>query len=205
MPRVALSPDQVEDFRMTLCEAATQLFAEHGYEGVTLRALAKTLSCSPMTPYRYFANKAEIFTAVRTAAADRFGYAIEAAVRAHKDHHSRLSAMCRAYVDFAVAEPHAYRIMFEIDRNLRGTNESNSDIRGWWVMHTAVSEAIHEGALTGEPNVVAHLLWSGVHGIVALHLSGMLALGLELDALVEAFIDRELGRGAFHNPRLSPL
>ena len=59
-------------------------------------------------------------------------------------------------------------------------------------MKGAVTQAIEAGVLTGDPNVVAHLLWSGLHGIVALHLAGMLHLGLDFDALVEAFIAREL-------------
>ena len=73
MPRAALSQVQVDDFRTALCGAATRLFAEQGYEGVTMRALAKSLDCSPMTPYRYFKNKAEIFDTVRSAGANRFG------------------------------------------------------------------------------------------------------------------------------------
>jgi len=194
MPRAALSQDQVDDFREGLCDCATRLFAEHGYLGVTMRALAKELACSPMTPYRYFENKAEIFDAVRSAAALRFAEAIEGAIQAHSDHHARLRAMCLAYVGFAVAEPHAYRIMFELDQDQRPDPEQREDLRGWFAMNAAVAEAIEAGALSGEPSVVAHLLWSGVHGIVALHLSGMLSLGLDLDSLVEAFIERELGR-----------
>jgi len=63
-------------------------------------------------------------------------------------------------------------------------------------MYAAVEAAIRDGVLEGEPDIVAHLLWSGVHGIVALHLSGMLELGRNLEEFVEAFIDRELGRSA---------
>ncbi len=196
MPRAALSQDQVDDFRKALCDSATRLFAEHGYQGVTMRALALDLACSPMTPYRYFENKAEIFDAVRSAAALRFANAIEGAVKAHSDHPARLRAMCLAYVAFAVDEPHAYRIMFELDPTRRPSPAQRQDLRGWFVMNTAVAEAIEAGALSGKPSMVAHLLWSGIHGIVALHLSGMLELGLDLESLVEAFVERELGRRA---------
>lgn len=200
MPRAALSPNQVEDFRETLCACATRLFAEHGYEGVTMRALARRLGCSPMTPYRYFENKQEIFEAVRSAAAQRFGEAIERAVAAHPDHVSRLRAMCHAYVDFAIAEPHAYRIMFELEQRQRPAHQTREDLRGWLAMNEAVAEAIRAGVLEGEPGVVAHLLWSGVHGLVALHLSGMLAFGMGLEALVEAFLERELTRSRRASP-----
>lgn len=192
MPRAALSQDQLENFRETLCLEATRLFAENGYEGVTMRALAKRIGCSPMTPYRYFENKAEIFDTVRTAGADRFAEAIETAVRGHSDHPARLRAMCLAYVQFAITEPHAYRILFELEQGPE--QPKHEDLRSWYVMRAAVTEAIEDGSMSGDPNVVAHLLWSGVHGIVALHLSGMLGLGIELEKLLEAFIERELAR-----------
>jgi len=193
MPRTALSQDQVEEFRDALCAAATRLFAEQGYEGVTMRALAKDLGCSPMTPYRYFENKAAIFENVRLAAANRFADAIDAAVKAHDDHAARLHAMTHAYVGFALEEPHAYRIIFELDRDRRPDPITVEETRAWFIMRGAVSDAIDAGVLSGDANVVAHLLWSGVHGIVALHLAGMLALGLDLESLVDAFVARELG------------
>ena len=59
-------------------------------------------------------------------------------------------------------------------------------------MHGAVSAAIADGLITGHPDIVAHLLWSGIHGQVALHLSGHLNLGVDLDQLVQAFLAREL-------------
>jgi AcrR family transcriptional regulator len=194
MPRAALSQSEVDEFRDTLCAYATRLFAEQGYDGVTMRALATGLGCSPMTPYRYFENKAEIFRAVRAAGAARFANALENAVRGLTTHREKLSALTRAYVRFALAEPHAYRIMFELDQDQPPPEERDIDLRSWRVMHAAVEAAIEDGVLDGDPQVVAHLLWSGVHGLVALHLSGMLRLGRNLEELVAAFIERELGR-----------
>lgn len=192
MPRASLTQDQLNDFRDSLCAAATRLFAAHGYKGVTMRALAKEIDCSPMTPYRYFANKAEIFDTVRSAAGTRFADAIDSAVKREAKHRPRLRAMCHAYVDFAVAEPHAYRIIFELEKGQRPEPPRVEEARGWFIMKAAVADAIADGALEGDPDVVAHLFWSGVHGLVALHLSGMLELGIGLGPLVEAFIEREL-------------
>ena len=90
MPRAALSETELEAFRDVLCKSAVRLFAEHGYQGVTMRALAADLGCSPMTPYRYFKNKAEIFAAVQTAAFDRFANALENAHQADQSHRDRL-------------------------------------------------------------------------------------------------------------------
>jgi len=192
MPRASLSQHQVQQFREALCDAATRRFADQGYEGVTIRALAKDLGCSPMTPYRYFENKQEIFDTIRIAAANRFADAIDRAGKSCNEHDVRLHAMCHAYVDFALSEPHAYRIIFELDRQERPDTVRLEEARGWFIMKSAVAEAIADGVLEGDPEVVAHLLWSGVHGLVALHLSGMLVMGLDLEPLVDAFIERTL-------------
>ena len=188
MARTALSQAEVEDFRETLCETATRLFAEEGYEGVTLRALAANLGCSPMTPYRYFENKAEIFEAVRTSAFSRFADAQEQAAAGMTEPGERLRALCLAYVRFATNEPHAYRIMFELDQSQIGEEA----YRGWNVMLGTVQEAVASGIIEGDPEIVAHLLWSSVHGLVALHLSGHLTLGRSLEELMDALLEREL-------------
>jgi len=192
MPRAALSEVEVEQFRDSLCDVATRLFAEKGYDGVTMRALATELGCSPMTPYRYFENKDEIFEAVRHAAFDRFADRLEAAAASATDPLRRLRALCRGYVRFALDEPHAYRIMFELDPPDGTSAPGNDEARAWFAMRGAVADAIEAGVLVGEPDVLAHLYWSNVHGLVALHLAGKLVLGRDLEELVEAFMEREL-------------
>lgn len=64
MPR-ARTAEEVQGFRDELCAVATRRFAALGYEGVTIRALAAEIGCSPMTPYSYSKAKEEIFAAVR--------------------------------------------------------------------------------------------------------------------------------------------
>lgn len=194
MPRAALSQDKVDEFREALCACATELFAENGYEAVTMRALAKELGCSPMTPYRYFENKAEIFDAVRSAAGSRFADAIGEGARSHSDLSECLRGMGRAYMNFALSEPSAYRILFELNLGEQGERRDHEGIRGWTIMRDIVEEAVHAEVLDGDPDVVAHLYWSGIHGLVALHLSGMLGFGCSLEELVEAYLDREFSR-----------
>lgn len=194
MPRVALSEDEVERFRGSLCEVATRRFAEHGYGGVTMRALANDLGCSPMTPYRYFANKADIFETVRSAAFTRFADGQETAAASSGDHRQRLRALCTAYVRFALDEPAAYRIMFELDTSSTPAVADTGPLRGWHAMHGVVEDAAAAGVLHGDADLIAHLLWSGIHGLVALHLSGMLVLGRDLESLTQSFIERELAR-----------
>lgn len=191
MPR-ALTHDEIESFRDGLCRAATRLFAEHGVEGVTLRAIASELGCSPMTPYRYFANKEEIFRAVRMAGFDEFGRRIhEAAARHPDDPRKRYRALGRAYLQFAQDEPHAYRVMFQLDRDLDPEDDEFSAVakNTWEPLLETASALIARGDLVGDPNVIAHMAWVSLHGAVTLHLSGHLRFECSIDDLAEPILD----------------
>ncbi len=201
MPRAALSQLDVDRFREELCAVATRRFAEHGYAGVTLRALAAELGCSAMTPYRYFENKQAIFDAVRTASFARFADAQEQAARSTPDPLARLHALGRAYVRFALDEPHAYRIMFELgpSPDERAGQAHGDEARAWQVMRTTVGDAVAAGDLEGDSNTLAHLFWCCVHGLVALHLADKLRLGRSLEDLVEPMLDRALTPHPHHS------
>lgn len=186
MPRAPLPEADRQAFRDALCRAADRRFAELGYAGVTLRGLAGDLGCSPMTPYRYFDDKEAIFAAVRCAAFDRFALTQEIAARGPTDPLSRLRATGEAYLRFATDEPHAYRIMFELDQQFDPDDQAlaAASARSWAPLRDAVCGAIEARLLSGDVDTVAHLLWAGLHGLVSLHLAGKLQMGRSLEDLV---------------------
>ncbi len=191
MARPSLSPDEIESFRERLCDVAMRTFAEEGYEAVTLRGLAEKLGCSHATPYRYFADKQEIFDAVCALGFDRFADALERAARGVDDPGERLRALGRAYFRFATTQPHAYRIMFELRES---SSESHprykvKEIRSWQAILQAVELAIQSRVLEGDPDTVAHQMWAGLHGLVSLQLAGKLSLGKTAKGLLEPLLD----------------
>lgn len=190
MPRAALSDLEVERFRARLAEVAMRRFAEHGYEGVTLRALAAELEVSPMTPYRYFADKDDIIEAVRDLAYERFADAGEASLSGIADPRERLLAYGRGLVGFALAEPHAYRHLFEMNQP-NATPQIGSVHpagRAAAVLERTVSDAVEAGVLVGDPVTVGHLLWASLHGLIALHLAHKLVIGRTIEDLLEPLL-----------------
>ncbi len=191
MPRAALKPDEIAAFRRRATGAAMRLFADHGYEGVTMRALAGELGCSPMTPYRYLAGKEELFAMVRTEAFRRFADRQERAAGGGGSVIDRLLRLKRSYIRFAVEQPDAYRIMFELRQpNPRRHPELTAQSkRSFSYLHAAVVEAVAEGHFRGDPLTIAHLLWAGTHGLVSLHLAGKLGMGRSLDDLAAVALE----------------
>jgi len=192
MGRASLSQEAVVGFRRKMTGAALKLFAEQGYEAVTMRAIGTALGVSPMTPYRYLEGKDELFDLVRAEAFRRFAEALERALARPGTPTERLEYLKRAYVKFAVAEPDAYRVMFELKQPDRPDSPelAAESKRAFGCLRRTVAEAVEAGELEGDPLTLAHLLWANTHGLVMLHLAGKLIMGRSLAKL--AAISHEL-------------
>lgn len=57
----ARSPEQIEQRRDAILEAAAALFTDHDYDAVTLNAIARRAGLAKSALYRYFETKEEIF------------------------------------------------------------------------------------------------------------------------------------------------
>jgi AcrR family transcriptional regulator len=188
MPRY-LTDQDIADFRAELCKVATERFARFGYEGVTMRQLAEALGCSPKTPYRYFKDKADILATVRAQAFGRFADALEKAAIAAPDTASRGRAIGEAYLAFALKNPHAYRIMFDIDAPI---DERHPELgpqaeRAARYITRGAEEMAQAGVIEVDPILFGWTNWAALHGIVMLHQAGMLSHGPDYKALASFY------------------
>jgi AcrR family transcriptional regulator len=176
MPR-NLSSAEVDAFRARLCAVAQKRFAKQGVDGVSMRQLADALGCSPMTPYRYFRNKEEILAAVRAAAFDRFASALEEAARKTRgDLRAGGQAMGEAYIRFALGDPDAYRLMFDLSQPHpdRYPELVRASARARHMMSAALEALVKAGIFVGDPQLLGYVFWATMHGLVVLHLAGKL-------------------------------
>lgn len=176
MPR-NLSRADVDAFRARLCAVAQKRFAKDGVEGVSMRQLADALGCSPMTPYRYFRNKEEILAAVRAAAFDRFATALEdAAAKTRGDLRAGGQAMGEAYIRFALSDPDAYRLMFDLSQPHpdRYPELVRASARARQMMSAALEALVKAGIFAGDAQLLGYVFWATMHGLVVLHLAGKL-------------------------------
>jgi AcrR family transcriptional regulator len=176
MPR-NLSSAEVDAFRARLCAVAQKRFAKQGVDGVSMRQLAEALGCSPMTPYRYFRNKEEILAAVRAAAFDRFASALEEAARKTRgDLRAGGQAMGEAYIRFALGDPDAYRLMFDLSQPHpdRYPELVRASARARHMMSAALEALVKAGIFVGDPKLLGYVFWATMHGLVVLHLAGKL-------------------------------
>lgn len=197
-----LSDEAVGEFRERLIDAAERLFAAHGLEAVTMRQLAGELGVSPMTPYRYFADKDAILAAVRARAFNRHAAALEHAYESAKgDPVAASAAVGRAYVDFAFEHPEAYKLMFDITQ----PNEAAypelvaAGDRSRATMTRHLEALADAGRFDGDPRLVGHMYWAALHGPIMLAFSGKLAPGYDARRLIAGLIPA-LDRGLSVKP-----
>ena len=190
MPRTSLSEGELAAFRSRVIDAATSLFADNGYDGVTMRAIAIEVGCSPMTPYRYFRDKDEIFAEVAAAAYSRFADAQADSIASVEDPGEKLTALGIAYARFALIEPDAYRVMFEMSQSLTADHpELQAQAhRASMIMRDTVAAAVDAGIIEADPETAFHILWAGLHGVISLHLAGKLQFGRTVDELIPAMM-----------------
>lgn len=183
MPK-ALSDDETDAFRTRICDATARLFVDEGPAAVTMRRLATALGCGTMTLYRYFDNKEEIITAVRTRGMHALSEALENALDTEGDGRTRSRNVRDAYIDFARNNVATYRLMFEYPQTNRddpGYREAHA--RLWRRIAADMQVMIDEGVIDADPAILGHQVWAALHGAVMLEIAGLLPDGFDAAAL----------------------
>jgi AcrR family transcriptional regulator len=180
----ALSDTETEAFRARICQAAAKLFVEEGPAAVTMRRLATELGCGTMTPYRYYDNKEEIITAIRTRGMHSLSETLENALNTPGDGRTRSRNVRDAYIDFARSNTATYRLMFEYpETNRNDPAYRQAHARMWGRIAADMQVMIDEGIIEAEAPILGHQIWAALHGAVMLEIAGLLPEGFDAASL----------------------
>src|ERR1700681_901168 len=109
--RKALNAYHHGDLRDALVQAALQEAEQGGPEAINISALAKKLGVSQPAPYRHFADREALLTAVTAEAFRQFSAGLrESITRPSK--RSKLSRLAQATLAFGLRRNGIYRLMF---------------------------------------------------------------------------------------------
>jgi AcrR family transcriptional regulator len=170
-----MSKTRGRDTRLALLGAAAVLLEGRGVGAVTLRAVGERAGVSRQAPYKHFADKEALLSVLAAGYFEQLGREMwSAADEIGADPLSRLRAMGEAYVRFALANPHRYRLMFG--------EKMQSSV--YPEVHEA-AEVLYEGFVRavadcqearqlprGDRTMLAALIYATVHGAVDLALAG---------------------------------
>ncbi|AID32397.1 TetR family transcriptional regulator [Mesorhizobium sp. SEMIA 3007] len=161
---------QKAELRSELVAAAHKLVQEEGYEGLTIRKLAKRVGYAPMSVYSYFADKQDILFALAEDAFETLARRIEE--HPSDDPVEALQAVMTEYAAFGLGNPNEYRTVFMTEktrppegRSFQEMHEANPAMK---VLITRVEACVAAGKLQGDPRAIATMLWAVGHGTISL-------------------------------------
>ena len=167
------------DLRRDLLDATLELIDREGPSAVSLRWLARRLGVSHAAPANHFPDKSALFTAIAVEGFELLAAAIRDGVRAlgpGAGAGQRMRAAGHAYTGFALAHPAHFQVMWQQD--LLHCDDPELAAAGdatFALLLDGVRDAQAEGWAPGvDPQTVAYLAWSVVHGLAALWLGGSL-------------------------------
>lgn len=156
--------------RGEIVEAARRLLEAGGTEeAVTLRATAREAGITAPAIYAHFADREEMVEAVIAGSFEEFSADLLAAMDGVEDPVERLRAACHAYVDYGIARPATYRVLFTRHRptEMPTVGAAAADI--FQVLVDLLEECTAAGSRKGgEAFDDAVTLWLGVHGLASL-------------------------------------
>jgi len=159
-----------EDVRRKILEAAHTLFETHGYENVTMRAVADAIEYSPTTIYNHFANKEDLVQALCFADFERLSQAMGSRPLPENPI-DRIRTLGHAYATFGVTNPNHYRFMFMTagDWKKHANEEGTPPARSYAFLRDAVEMAMEQGYFKkGDVDLAAQILWTAIHGVISL-------------------------------------
>jgi AcrR family transcriptional regulator len=158
------------ELRSELVEAAHKLVQEEGYEGLTIRKLAKRVGYAPMSVYSYFADKQDILYALAEDAFETLARRIEE--HPSDDPIEALQAVMTEYAAFGLGNPNEYRTVFMTEKTRPPEGKTFAEMEegnpAMKVLISRVEACVAAGKLKGDPRAIATMLWAVGHGTISL-------------------------------------
>ncbi|HCX68734.1 TetR/AcrR family transcriptional regulator [Parvibaculum sp.] len=176
--RRRLSP---EERRRQIVVAAKTLFSEEGVDHVSMRKIAREVGITQAAIYQHFENRdAILFAIIEDFFADLLEVLATAVARETQPLLSLRSAM-RAYVDYGLAHPEAYRLVFMtpisglvragvgVPRTEEAKLKPSKGTLAFDVLDSAVRKVMECGMVRHDnADLLAEAIWAAGHGLVSL-------------------------------------
>ena len=155
------------DLRAECLRAAMELLEEGGATALSLRAVARKAGVSAAAPYRHYANREALISAVGAVGyRELAGYL--ATAHPCPSTSEDLTAVADAYVQFALQRPALFRVMFgeACDPDSDERVAAVAAITGY--LGAIVARCFPDA----DPEALSTAIWALVHGLAFLHLDG---------------------------------
>ena len=174
--------EEKERRRAEIVDAAERLYAEKGWDSVTMHQVAKAARLSRALLYVYFRDRDELHFAIGERALAVLRARFLDAVAGHARGLDQVEAIGRAYMAYAHEFPHYFDICARIQAHAMsadpGSNEGACAVAGEAaiaVVVQAIRTGMQDGSIRtdiGDPMLFAVTLWAFTHGVIQLMAKG---------------------------------
>ena len=185
-----------DEIRSMAIAAAAKHVETEGFQSLTARKVAGKIGYTVGTLYHVFRNFDDLIIHMNAETIDEMAALIQQNTRRKRNPEIRIRAMAEYYVKYATDHPDRWRLIFE-HQAPRGLPTPVQMKERRDVMFEMVADNLREISPDRIPQEVDHTataLWSGIHGICILALTGKLYLGgaFSMVKLIDTLIDSVL-------------
>ncbi|MEZ5467268.1 MAG: TetR/AcrR family transcriptional regulator [Lysobacterales bacterium] len=169
--------EEKEARRKQIVDAAEEVYADTGWDELTIDQVARKARLSRALVYVYFKDKFDLHCAICERALLLLGDRFEQAATRHSRGRDQVEALGRAYVAFSQEVPHYFQALarFEAHSPTHVDEESNEAAcmvagdRVHSIMVACIENGMKDGSVRpdlGNPYLTSVTLWGFMHGII---------------------------------------
>jgi AcrR family transcriptional regulator len=149
--------ENTADTREILLETATRLFSEHGFDGVSIRLLAKEAGVNMALIAYYFGSKEKLFSAIFEEHIPKFGTRLRSFQKLNISSWEKMALIIDGYVELIFTRGKFNKLMHQ-ELSLRQRPEQSDKIidaiqKNWLVIRHIVEEGQKKGEFKAEIDI----------------------------------------------------
>ncbi|NGP89984.1 TetR/AcrR family transcriptional regulator [Fodinibius halophilus] len=188
-----MNKTEEKSLKEQIIDAARKVLLAKGYRNFSLRKIAGEIDVSATSIYLHFENKDDLVHTLMEEAIARLNKQLEQKVAEVDDPISKLEALAREYVSFALKHPREYQVIYLIssDEMTRYPKEKFRKARkGYEIVTDVLKEGVESGLIAeSRPRLAAYTFWAQLHGVMSVVLSKRLDNRIEQEEFIEEAID----------------
>jgi AcrR family transcriptional regulator len=200
------------DLKEACIQAAREVIAEQGVEGLSLRDVARKLGVSHQAPYRHYPSRDHLLADIMQRCFEDFAAFLDQAAKAHAC--DTLLGMGQAYMRYAGLHPLEYRLMFgtpwpepashpELVRHAVHAFDLLRHQLHQHLQQVAGAAQTDATALLAQAELQALFIWSSLHGMASIQQANVmqhLVLSPSVPALAEPYLMGMIHTALTHGP-----
>jgi AcrR family transcriptional regulator len=161
--------------RQDILDAARDILARDGYQGLSMRKVARRIDYSPTAIYLHFKDRDDLVSCVCEQLMGGLAKELEQVADRHADPLVALKTGLRRYVEFGLTHPRHYQATFGIPhghgtgKDARSHEPATIAMQTFGFLPRLVGECVKQKKLAKvDVRTASCALWAGVHGMTSL-------------------------------------